>query len=287
MRINFLLSTCLMPVCCFGLFSIGCDTRTDRVNVHATADQPASVAITLHPDVNKLTKDFKSFWNYWYDSVDLSRNFIALNTDSQQISKKVFLEKLNTGKFMPVNTGINQDQYTYQLIPLPEKIVTDIAGTIRQMAATALWQFEKEGTPLPDFDFTTIEGKNYTNANCKGKILVLDTWFVRCTACVNEMPDLNRWVYPYKDRKDVVFLSLCLDDSAAIEKFLTRQGFAFQIVPDAKAYIEGKLGVFEFPTKILVGKDGKIIKIGNFKSIRRVFNKLLTGPAQPAVTSLR
>lgn len=286
MRTILLLCKYMMAGCCFGLFSIGCNTQTNRMKEPATAEQPASVAITLHPDVNKLTEDFRNFWNYWYDSVDLSRDFIALNTDSTKISKKVFLERLNTGRYMPINTRIDQDQYTYQLVTLPEKIASDIPSTIRQMAATALSQFKKEGAPLPDFDFTTIEGKNYTNANCKGKILVVDTWFVKCTACVNEMPDLNRWVYQYKDRNDIVFLSLCLDDKPAIEKFLTRQGFAFQIVPDAAAYIERNLGVYTYPTKFLVGKDGTIIKIGDFKSIKRELNQLLTGRSGRAVAGL-
>lgn len=198
MRTILLLRKYVVAGCCLGLFSLGCNTQTNRVKEPAGAEQPASVAIALRPDVHMLTESFRNFWNYWYDSVDLSRDFIALNTDSTKISKKVFLERLTTGRYMPINTRIDQDQYTYQLVHLPEKIVSDIPSTIRQMAATALSQFKKEEAPLPDFDFTTIEGKNYTNANCKGKILVLDTWFVKCTACVNEMPDLNRWVYQYK-----------------------------------------------------------------------------------------
>ena len=250
----------------------------------AGGDTP--VVIKLQPDVIALTKDFETFWSYWYDSVDLTRDFIPLAADNRQISKYTFLKQLNTGNYMPVLTQVvraahearqdeDQGQYTYQLRPLPEKISSNIPDVIGRMTTMALTDFKKEGTELPDFNLTTIEGKNYTNANCKGKVLVIDTWFVKCGACVLEMPDLNRWVYQYKNRPDVIFLGLCLDDKKTIQQFLTHTGFAFQIVPDGKPYIEKALGVMMFPTKILVNKEGRIVKTGNFKAIKRELAKLV------------
>ena len=146
---------------------------------------------------------------------------------------------------------------------------------IVQLTQQALHDYKREGQPLPAFDLTTIDGKHYTAENCKGRILVMDTWFVRCGACVAEMPDLNKWVYQYRDNKDLLFISLCLDDKAAIQKFLQKQGFAFEIAADAADYIEQKLDIHQYPTKILVDKQGKIVKIGSFASIRRELDHLI------------
>jgi|GEM_PF-312957 len=249
----------------------------------ATTQQPDTVKVfQLRPDVHGLTADFKAFWNYWYDSIDLTRDFLPLDTKGDTLSKLAFLKQLHTGRYMaaitrierPDRKDVNQDIYTYQLLSLPSSSDPVIKSLIEQLTAKALHDYKMEGQPLPGFNMTAIDGKRYTNENCKGRILVIDTWFVRCGACVREMPELNKWVYQNKDRKDVLFLSLCLDSKTAIENFLQKQGFAFDIVADAKDYIEQKLDIQEFPTKILVDKSGKIVRIGSYASIRREMEKL-------------
>lgn len=306
MRIYSKHKTCFIIgfIISLSLIVISCNTVPDTRKAGTTKDNTVKglaisgdnkpVITKLNPDVIALTKNFETFWSYWYDSVDLTREFIPLAANSRQITKSDFLRQLNTGNYMPVLTKVvqpaqkkrtdyDQGQYTYQLRPLPENIATSIPDVIRQMTTMALKDFKKEGTELPAFNLTTIEGENYTSANCKGKILVIDTWFVKCGACVREMPDLNRWVYHYKNRPDVIFLSLCLDDKQTIQQFLTRTGFAFLIVPDGRSYIENALGVSMFPTKILVNKEGKIVKTGNFKSIKRELAMLVatTDQAKP------
>jgi len=249
----------------------------------AKTKQPDTVKVfQLRPDVLALTADFRPFWNYWYDSIDLTRDFLPLNTKGETLSKLEFLKQLHTGRYMPVITRIerpdrkdfNQDIYTYQLLRVPSSCAPAIKSTIVQLTGMAIHDYKMEGKPLPDFNLTAIDGKRYTNESCKGRIVVIDTWFVHCSACVFEMPELNKWVYQNKDRKDVLFLSFCLDNKSTIEKFLQKQGFAFNIVADARDYIEQKLEIQQFPTKILVDKSGKIVRIGSYASIRREMEKL-------------
>ena len=42
----------------------------------------------------------------------------------------------------------------------------------------------------PDVTFTTIEGKNITMADLRGKVVLINFWATDCPGCVKEMPAL-------------------------------------------------------------------------------------------------
>jgi len=120
-----------------------------------------------------------------------------------------------------------------------------------------------EGQPFPKFDFTDLNGKQYTNENTKGKIVVLKCWFIRCHACIAEFPELNEMVNQYKDRNDIVFVSLAFDQEAALKEFLLKKPFSYATVSVKQSYFKDTLNVISCPTHFLIDKDGKIVKIVN------------------------
>jgi cytochrome oxidase Cu insertion factor (SCO1/SenC/PrrC family) len=69
------------------------------------------------------------------------------------------------------------------------------------------------------FKVLDLKGNQYDNQNTQGKILVLKTWFIRCHACVEEMPAMNKIVKAFDHRKDIVFLSLALDNEKNSRSF--------------------------------------------------------------------
>lgn len=66
--------------------------------------------------------------------------------------------------------------------------------------------------PAMDFDFTTIEGKKMKLSDLKGKIVYLDFWASWCGPCRREMPYAKQIKEHFKDREDVVFLYVSIDD---------------------------------------------------------------------------
>lgn len=271
----------MLFVVCWALLVVGgCNadsaSQTKSTSIkNAIAEKEVSSVIMLHPDIKSLTNDFRSFWQYWYDSVDLSRDFIPLDLDHKQISKSAFLKKLNTGKYLPVIIQIHIEQYTYQLKPLPKNAARNIASTIKQMTTEAIFRLEQEGSELPKFSFKALDGQTYTNENCKGKILVLNTWYIRCGACKAEMPDLNGLVAQYQNRNDIVFLGLCTDPWEPVKEFMRKTKFDYLVVPDANDYVDNLLPFQGFPTQVLVDKQGKIVKImSTYKSLKRELAKL-------------
>lgn len=217
---------------------------------------------TFSTDLDTLTKDFLTWYNYTYNNVLLSEDFIGLDTDSQIIDKKTFLDKLTNENVVPFRTKIVNGQSVYQLFKLNSKD-ENIKTTIKQMASTEMAHYKMEGSQIPDFRFTDLNGKVYDKSSTKGKIVVLKCWFIHCVACVKEFPELNKLVDENQSRNDIVFISLAIDNKKDLQKFLNTKEFKYAVIPETENYMTGKLNISEYPTHFLIDKNGKILKVVN------------------------
>ena len=203
------------------------------------------------------------WWTYHTDNISLSSNFVGLSEQSDTIDKNQFLEKLVTGNYIPLKIKSENKDKTYKLFKLDSNADKDIGTTIKNESLTNLKYFKMEGLPLPEFNFTDLNGNTYTNKNTNGKIIILKTWFIKCHACVAEFPELNEFVERYKQRNDVIFLSLALDSKTELENFLKKKDFEYQVVPNQREFIDKNLKLQIYPTHLIVDKNGTIIKVGN------------------------
>jgi len=115
----------------------------------------------------------------------------------------------------------------------------------------------QEGTVAPIFDATTIDGKSITAAELRGKVLVLNFWFIGCPGCLTEIPKLNTLAEKYKSESNVVFIAAALDSADSLKQFLIRERFDYNIVSAENSMIN-LFSFAGFPRNIVIGKDGKI-----------------------------
>ncbi len=127
---------------------------------------------------------------------------------------------------------------------------------------------QKKSAALPSapaFNVSSIDGKTFDSEKLKGKIVVLNLWFINCPNCVEEIQLLNKMVDEYKD-KDVVFIGLATNDKAKLESFLQKNPFKYNIVPKAMQTIlsfgepdkNGEVNI-PFPMHVVVDREGKIV----------------------------
>jgi thiol-disulfide isomerase/thioredoxin len=76
------------------------------------------------------------------------------------------------------------------------------------------------GDDFKPFNERDINNENLTLKKMKGKVFVINFWFIGCPPCCKEIPELNTLVDHYKDNKDVVFIAICLDQADAIGSFI-------------------------------------------------------------------
>lgn len=248
----------LITILLLSIFVFSCNEKSKKTQFSEKVEM-------LEPKVNigELTSDYMKWWTYHSYNISLSSNFVGLNEQSDTIDKKQFLENLITGNYIPLKIKSDDKAKTYRLFKLDSNADKSIRSTIKDKSLTELKYFKMEGLPLPEFNFTDLNENIYTNESTKGKTIILKTWFINCEACVAEFPELNEFVEKYKQRNDVIFLSLARDTKDELKNFLQKKHFEYQVVPNQREFIEKKLNSQLYPTHIIVDKNGIVLKVVN------------------------
>jgi peroxiredoxin len=122
------------------------------------------------------------------------------------------------------------------------------------------------GGPAPDFSVTSIDGKTFDTKALRGKVLVLNLWFVNCPYCVQEIALLNPIVDQYAG-KDVVFIGMSINNPAQLNSFLSSHPFKYSIIPNAGQLMLFKFGEadkggnfdLKFPLHVIIDREGKMV----------------------------
>ncbi|MCJ0742543.1 TlpA family protein disulfide reductase [Pedobacter montanisoli] len=248
------------------MFLSGCQpsertTKKESKNI-APAKQQNEQTYDIAVDQASILKDFITWYTYDYKNINLTQNFIGLDADSIEIDKALFLTKLKTGNYIPFKIKIVNNIPVYQLSK-NNNIGNDVRNTIKQKAEIESFHFQMEGKEFPDFNFTDLQNRTYNSSNTKDKVVLLKCWFINCVACVNEFPELNALVDKYPDRKDILFISLAIDNKSELKAFLKKKEFKYAVIPDQENFMRNKLNVQMYPTHILINKKGEIVKETN------------------------
>lgn len=117
--------------------------------------------------------------------------------------------------------------------------------------------FFTTGSSISSFRTTDINGRKYNLKELRGKVVVLNFWFINCPPCRKEIPELNKIVADYQQNKDVVFLAIALDDKTALKEFLQELPFDYNIVDEGR-FIAQQYRITSYPTHVVVDKEGKV-----------------------------
>ncbi|MGN6639152.1 MAG: TlpA family protein disulfide reductase, partial [Mucilaginibacter sp.] len=163
---------------------------------------PQSVNPVEKPE--QILKNIMSLLDYQQAYLHFSEDYSAFDTSGVPITKGIFLSKLSEGKYLPLCLKTKTKVPVYQLFHLPPGTSRDIVTTVAGWGRMSFENYKMEGRRLPNFYFTDLKGRVYSEVTTKNKIIVLKCWYLACQACRLEIPELNRLVEKYKDRKDIV-----------------------------------------------------------------------------------
>ncbi|MEJ0102303.1 MAG: TlpA disulfide reductase family protein [Bacteroidota bacterium] len=115
--------------------------------------------------------------------------------------------------------------------------------------------------PIPDISFKTISGKDFDTKKLKGKVVVLNFWFIECQPCIAELPALNKLVKEYNN-KDVLFFGITYQSLKSLNAdFFPKYKFDFDIVQDAGNITEQFAA--GYPTTYIIDKNGIVKAVWN------------------------
>jgi peroxiredoxin len=136
----------------------------------------------------------------------------------------------------------------------------------------------KEGTKALDFKALNLEGTQRSLESFKGKVVVMNFWFVQCMPCIAEMPYLNKVAAAFKD-ENVSFLGVSYNTKEEMDAFFKTRRFDFEKIINAQTLIDN-YGVSSYPSTIIIDKEGiiRFTKIGateNEQELKEQIRKLL------------
>ena len=229
---------------------------------------------TPEVDPIQIQKTYTDWSEYQSKNIMLSRDFIALDSNSKEISKESFLDQLANGNYIPIRLKSEDSKYYYKLFQIQSDSDTSIKATINQIGFDAHKNFEMEGIQFPKFSFKDLNGNLVSNESMKGKIIVIKCWYIHCTPCIKEFPQVNKLADEYKDRKDILFISLAEDSPEKLKAFLAKRPLKYSVVPNMKVYMNEALQLNSFPTHFILNKEGMIVKVlPNFESLEVALEK--------------
>lgn len=139
---------------------------------------------------------------------------------------------------------------------------------------------QTKSSALPtDFAALAMDGSRVDTLALRGKVVVLNLWFINCPNCIEEIKLLNKLVDDHKGNNDVVFLGLAASRKPDIEKFLVKNPFRYQVIPNASMIILSKYGTPDkngeinvpFPMHYVLDRDGKtVLKVQGIKGVEAV-----------------
>lgn len=114
------------------------------------------------------------------------------------------------------------------------------------------------GIPMPAFTLSDLDGKQVKLSDYAGRVVMINAWATWCPPCEAEMPSLNTF---YQQHRDSGFVILAINAGETREQaatFVSKYGLAFPILLDPNLALMDQFAIQDYPTSILVGKDGKI-----------------------------
>ncbi|MBQ4223394.1 MAG: TlpA family protein disulfide reductase [Prevotella sp.] len=148
-----------------------------------------------------------------------------------------------------------------RLKPLYDKWVREAEQALEAEAKEkAAAKKQEAGVEAPLFTLNDLEGKPLALSSMRGKYVVLDFWGSWCVWCIKGFPKMKEYYAKYPGKFEILGVD-CNDTQEKWKAAVQKHELPWKHVycPD-DATVLADYGVTGFPTKIIVGPDGKIVK---------------------------
>lgn len=175
----------------------------------------------------------------------------AVGAQSRTVAKTLFFD--SDGNPISNNEFVDIRMANYH-IPDRTLMRTLPDGTVE----FRLQKVPQEGGAAPAIEGISLNGELLSPAELKGKVVVLNFWFIGCPSCNYEMPKLNAIKAKFIERRDIVFIAVAPDAESAVKKYLSANKFDYRMIADGKSLLK-TFGFGGYPKNIVIDKQGRIV----------------------------
>ena len=111
------------------------------------------------------------------------------------------------------------------------------------------------GKKITYYNLKDIEGNKISVDDLKGKIVVLNFWFIACPPCRKEMPGLNELAFEFARKTDVVFIAIATDKKWTLKDFIKTHPLAYHVIAEGQVFTD-RYRIHTYPTNVVLDKNG-------------------------------
>ncbi|MBR1401052.1 MAG: AhpC/TSA family protein [Prevotella sp.] len=116
------------------------------------------------------------------------------------------------------------------------------------------------GVQAPEFTLNDINGNPLALSSLRGKYVILDFWGSWCGWCIKGFPEMKNYYNKYKGKFEILGID-CNDTEQKWKDAVKKNELPWLHVYNPRSSkVLSDYGVQGFPTKIILGPDGKIVK---------------------------
>lgn len=208
-------------------------------------------------------------------AAELGEEFVAV-AEQRQAEFATAYRSLRTGIAAPVELTPahlrRRDRETiaalavFVALALLVLLLRNVAVPERTVSAQGADAAALASKPAPNFTLESLDGREISLADLKGKVVLLNFWATWCPPCVREIPRLVRVADKYRDQGLVVLgvNTTFQDDQAKVTQFVREQGITYPILLDVTGEVGQKYTSRLMPTTYIIDQAGKIVhtKVG-------------------------
>jgi len=143
---------------------------------------------------------------------------------------------------------------------LPLLIATLLLLPLATADETDASTYTAVGESLPEFEFTTLDGRRITNESLNGNVVVLNFFATWCGPCQTELPHLEEEVWKlYRGDGFELFVIGREHTAAELNTFRKETEFTFPLAADPKRKTYGLFAEKWIPRTYVIGSDGSIL----------------------------
>jgi peroxiredoxin len=116
----------------------------------------------------------------------------------------------------------------------------------------------KKGTPAPYFEALNLDGKLVKFSDYRGKLVLLDWWYVGCKPCVKSMIDIQKIQDELGSDSFTIIGMNPISKSRAIKRFKRKFNYNHEVLLPSKTFKDA-YKIRAYPTIYLIGKNGRIV----------------------------
>jgi thiol-disulfide isomerase/thioredoxin len=132
------------------------------------------------------------------------------------------------------------------------------AATEDKPVASAPAELPKLG-PAPEWKLKSVDGKEVSSEQFKGKVVIVDFWATWCAPCIEEIPSYIKLQHKYgKDGLVVIGVSEDQVDVSRVKQFTEKHGMNYLVVMDRFDVAAAFGGTEVLPTTILIDRAGQM-----------------------------